>query len=295
MRGAARWALKPAAARKRSGKPGNSPTPSRTSVRETEAARANELYRAAEHGDIHAVLQWTNDPRRPKLRLLLHALLRHKPLEETVFLHVLRWCPQAAQAPNHDGWYPLHLLCHLTARPTPLMLRALCAAGPIAAKMPTSTGWIPLQLLCQQAFARGKARATPATIAAVRQARPDGAQTFLPDGAEWGDRLPVELLPKELPALELCKQRMTCSDDQLRTFAAQHRSLDLKVRGAYRRRCEEACSNGAVFGVVEVIQSCTRRQVSSRTRPTRTRAASCCTTSSRGAARRSTGGRWVFV
>ena len=218
------------------------------------AARANELYRAAEHGDIHAVLQWTNDPRRPKLRLLLHALLRHKPLEETVFLHVLRWCPQAAQTPNHDGWYPLHLLCYLTARPTPLMLRALCAAGPIAAKMPTSTGWIPLQLLCQQAFARGKARATPATIAAVRQAYPDGAQTYLPDGAEWGDRLPVELLPKELPALELCKQRMTCSDDQLRTFAAQHRSLDLKVRGAYRRRCEEACSNGAVFGVVEVIQ-----------------------------------------
>ena len=71
------------------------------------AARANELYRAAEHGDIHAVLQWTNDPRRPKLRLLLHALLRHKPLEETVFLHVLRWCPQAAQTPNHDGWYPI--------------------------------------------------------------------------------------------------------------------------------------------------------------------------------------------
>ena len=58
------------------------------------AARANELYRSAEHGDIHAVLQWTNDPRRPKLRLLLHALLRHKPLEETVFLHVLRWCPR---------------------------------------------------------------------------------------------------------------------------------------------------------------------------------------------------------
>ena len=222
------------------------------------AGRAHRLYAAAERGEINEILQWTCDPRQPRLRLLLHALLRYRGLEETVFLHVLRWCPEAARTPDREGWYPLHLLCYLTYRPTPLMLRVLCAAGPVAAKLPTSTGWIPLQLLCQQAQLRCCARATPAALAAVRHAYPDGAQTYLPAGTEWGDRLPMELLPKDLPALEQCKRALACAEPQLGALAAQHRSLDLAVRGVGRRRCEAACASGDAPAVVGAVRDLDR-------------------------------------
>ncbi|KAK7231851.1 hypothetical protein SO694_00082137 [Aureococcus anophagefferens] len=168
---------------------------------------------------------------------------------------------RAAETANEQGWFPLHILAHTTARPTTTMVRALTVLYPAAARAPIVSGWLPLQLLCQHARNKGDnshhgVRATPALLSALRAAYPGAATECLPQARKngLGEKTAESLLPFDLPHREACVAAlrenaldMVKRDDHDR-FEAE------RLKGQLKFEARRAADAGDAPGVVEVLK-----------------------------------------
>lgn len=225
-----------------------------------EAAQ-EALLKSAQKGDFQVVMQYIFNEKNPVNHLLLHSCLRFKNLTEAQFLAVLRWDPLAAETEGDQGWYPLHILAYMTARPTTTMIRALTQLFPLAARRPMESGWLPLQLLCQNPRNKGDnshhgVRATAAVIAALRASYPNASMEFLPQATEngLGEKRAEHLLPFNLhhrehavAALNL-SARDVCEKDEHDRFEAD------RLKGELKFEADRACDAGSADGVLDVLK-----------------------------------------
>ncbi|KAJ1451045.1 hypothetical protein M885DRAFT_621139 [Pelagophyceae sp. CCMP2097] len=216
------------------------------------------LIYAAEHGDMQFVLQTIMSGEANSLHCqstLLHHCLKFRNIREPSFLAVLRAYPAAAAVADSKGYYPLHLVCLQTARPTVTMLRALLAEFPQAAAAPSHTGWLPLHLLAKHAAIRGASerpmRASPEMLGCVRAAFPEAADLNAPGNASQAaeDRRPHVLLPDKIPAFK--RDRLECLRvlsklPTLECVSAEKEAREATAQRALSARhiCEEALNEG---------------------------------------------------
>ncbi|KAH8074127.1 hypothetical protein JL720_10678 [Aureococcus anophagefferens] len=255
--------------------------------RAAEAQQA-ALLAAAAKGDVEGVMQYIMNERNAQNHLLLHACFRaaqeseipsfkgsdlgrfplvsadfwtgdhlsERPRRVDAFRNTRA---RAAETANEQGWFPLHILAHTTARPTTTMVRALTVLYPAAARAPIVSGWLPLQLLCQHARNKGDNShhgvRGAALLSALRAAYPGAATECLPQARKngLGEKTAESLLPFDLPHREACvaalreNARHGQARDHDRFEAERLRASSSSRRGARRtratRRASSTCSS----------------------------------------------------